>query len=153
MRKSWIFLSWLVGQFEFKNECFVSWCLKESSLCQEPSESFAYYYAYVLTTITLDKIWLSSKFHPVLCVEHQFFKNKFCVSWDTQSDISVRACLLSGTGRDNSGNCSSTILRDGTNYWHADGVTCYGKCNHSCIRPYILLGSYSISHAFESHQL
>jgi len=74
MRKSWLFLSWLVGQFEFENDCFVSWCLKESTV-----RTF-------LTTITLDKNWLSSKFHLVLCVEHQFLKINF-VSREIQKEI------------------------------------------------------------------
>jgi len=52
---------------------------KKAPLCQEPSESFVYYCAYFLTAITLDKIWLSNKFHPVLCVEHQFLKINLCL--------------------------------------------------------------------------
>ena len=31
MRKSWLFLSWLVGQFEFENSCFVFCFLRESN--------------------------------------------------------------------------------------------------------------------------
>jgi len=83
MRKSWLFLSWLVGQFEFDLFPYV-W--KKAALCQEPSESLAYYCAYVLTTITLEKIWLSSKFHPVLCEDHKFLKINF-VSCEIQKPI------------------------------------------------------------------
>jgi len=61
MRKSWPFLSWLVGQFEFENECSLPDVWKKAALCQEPSGSFAYYCAYFLTIISLNKICLSSK--------------------------------------------------------------------------------------------
>jgi len=56
----WLFLSWLVWQFELKMGVLFPDVWKKAALCQEPSESFTYYCAYFLTTITLDKIWLSS---------------------------------------------------------------------------------------------
>ena len=46
-----VFLSWLVGQLEFEIHILFS-DLKRKQW--EPSESFAYYCAYFLTTITLD---------------------------------------------------------------------------------------------------
>jgi len=62
------------------------------------------------------------------------------------------ACLLSGMGRDNSGNFTGrdALLTHRETCWWSYML---GKCNHSCKRPYIIFGSYSISHVFESHEL
>ena len=77
VRKGWRFLPWLVGQLEFENLCLFYCWLKESSQYQKSSKYFAYYCVYFLTTTTLHKIWLSGKFHPVLCVKQEILKINF----------------------------------------------------------------------------
>jgi len=93
MRKSFFCLGWK-GSLNLKMSILFPDVWKKAALCQEPNESFGYYCACILTAITLDNIWLSSKFHLFLCVEHQFLKNKFCVLWDTKSDISVKTTIV-----------------------------------------------------------
>ena len=72
----------LVGRAVLKSNICISCSVfsKKATLCRVPSKFFAYYYVYFLTTTTLDMIWLSSKFHPVLHVEHKILKKNISIS-------------------------------------------------------------------------
>jgi len=50
---------------------------KKAALYWKSSKLFAYYGVYFSTTTTLDKIWQSGKFHPVLCMEQGILKINF----------------------------------------------------------------------------
>ena len=68
VRKSWLFLSWLVGQLEFQKLCLFFCCFTESSPVPKIQQIICLLLC-VLTT--LDKIRLSGKFHPVLSMEQE----------------------------------------------------------------------------------
>ena len=47
MRKSWLFLSWLVGQLKVENSCLFFCCFtKKAALYRKSSKSFTYYCVY-----------------------------------------------------------------------------------------------------------
>ena len=68
------FLILYIGQLEFENLCLFYLLFKES---QQSSKPFAYYCVHFYTITTLDKIWLSGKFHLVLCILWQILKINF----------------------------------------------------------------------------
>jgi len=60
-----------------KIRVYFSAILKKAALYRKSCKSFAYHCVYLLTTTTLDKIWLCRKFHPDLSVEQEILKINF----------------------------------------------------------------------------
>jgi len=72
-------LAFLVLQFEFETECFRRFLMfeRKQPSAGNPVNRLLITARIFLTTTTRGKIWLSSKFYPVLCVEQQFLKINF----------------------------------------------------------------------------
>jgi len=74
VKKDQLFLSYLVGQLEFENVCLFFCCFKESSLVPKIQQISC---LVLCVFFTLDKIWLSGKFHLILCLEQYILKINF----------------------------------------------------------------------------
>ena len=78
MKKSWAFFPWVVGQFEIEIRILCLFFFYENN----PVLGTQQIICILLCTFNYNNsgysmIWLSSKFHPVLCVEHNIFKMSF----------------------------------------------------------------------------